>query len=304
MTGAQIAGALRLRRAGDGRWQGQCPCCGYKSGFAVTERRGGLPLLYCHVNRCTFADIAGSLRKMGIWPEREPDDRRPPPPWQRAPADKPPSPEPTEAAGKAEAAQAAALAIWGRSRPIEGTAAETHLRQHRGYTGPLPGASVLRIGSCRHRSDGAYHPALVAAVCLDGDPTRCIAVHRTFLRRDGRGKADLDPSKMTLGPCKGGAIPLAPAGSIVAIAEGIESGLSYMQMTGTPTWAALSAGGIRNLILPGTITEIVIAADPDPVGMMAARAAAQRWLNEGRRVSIARPPQGRDFNDLAREVAA
>jgi hypothetical protein len=75
-----------------------------------------------------------------------------------------------------------------------------------------------------------------------------------------------------------------------------------MQATGIPTWAALSAVGIRNLTLPPSITEVVIAADPDPVGIMAARAAARRWLAEGRRVSIARPPLGLDFNDLAREM--
>jgi phage/plasmid primase-like uncharacterized protein len=108
---------------------------------------------------------------------------------------------------------------------------------------------------------------------------------------------------MTLGPCKGGAVRLAPAGPILAIAEGIETALSYMQCTGTPTWAALSAGGIRNLILPDDVAEVVIAADPDPVGMIAARVAARRWLDEGRLVAIARPPLGGDFNDLAHDLA-
>ena len=84
--------------------------------------------------------------------------------------------------------------------------------------------------------------------------------------------------------------------------EGIETGLSYMEATGTPTWAALSASGIRALILPEHVRTVVIACDPDPVGIMAARAAARRWLAEGRRVSICRPPLGLDFNDLAREA--
>ena len=138
---------------------------------------------------------------------------------------------------------------------------------------------------------------MVAAVLYGG---RIVAVHRTFLRPDGSGKAKLDPDKMTLGPCKGGAVPLAPAGRVLAVAEGIETALSYMEVTGTPTWAALSAGGIRNIVLPDCVCEVVVAADPDPVGIMAAHAAARRWLREGRRVSIARPPLGCDFNDLAR----
>jgi hypothetical protein len=138
---------------------------------------------------------------------------------------------------------------------------------------------------------------MVAPVMLHG---RIVAVHRTFLHPDGAGKAHLDPDKMTLGPVKGGAVHLVAAGPILAVSEGIESGLSYMQATGTPTWAALSASGIQNLILPDIVREVVIAVDPDPVGIMAAHAAARRWISEGRRVSIARPPLGCDFNDLAR----
>ena len=123
---------------------------------------------------------------------------------------------------------------------------------------------------------------MMVAVVVRED--RIVAIHRTFLRADGAGKADLDPDKMTLGPCKGGAVPLAPPGPILAVAEGIETGLSYQQTTDIPTWAALSAGGIRNLVLPDIVEEVVVAADPDPVGMMAARAAAGRWLAQGRRV--------------------
>jgi hypothetical protein len=103
---------------------------------------------------------------------------------------------------------------------------------------------------------------------------------------------------MTLGPCRGAAVRLAPAGPFLAVAEGIESALSYMQLAGLPTWAALSAGGIRSLILPDEVREIIIATDSDPVGVLATRAAARRWVAEGRRVSIARPPLGVDFNDI------
>jgi phage/plasmid primase-like uncharacterized protein len=105
---------------------------------------------------------------------------------------------------------------------------------------------------------------------------------------------------MTIGRCKGAAVRLAPAGPILALAEGIETALSYMQVRGLPTWAALSAGGFRSLILPEEVREIIIAADSDPVGLIAARAAARLWLAEGRQVSIARPPLGVDFNDLVR----
>ena len=35
------------------------------------------------------------------------------------------------------------------------------------------------------------------------------AIHRTFLARDGGGKAPIDPAKMMLGPCRGGAVRLS-----------------------------------------------------------------------------------------------
>jgi hypothetical protein len=175
-----------------------------------------------------------------------------------------------------------------------------YLRKARRYTGPIP--PVLRqLTSAKHPT-GTYTPAMIALVeHVDHGP---VAVHRTFLRADGSGKADLGPNKMTLGPSKGAAVQLAkPRDGVLAVAEGLESALSYMQATAAPTWAALSAVGIRNLVLPRDVTEVIIAADPDPVGLMAARAAARRWLDEGRRVSIARPPLGLDFNDLLRRAA-
>ena len=79
-----------------------------------------------------------------------------------------------------------------------------------------------------------------------------------------------------------------------------ETGLSFMQATDIPTWAALSTSGLQALILPRGVREIVIAADPDEQGLKAAREAAMRWWEEGRKVRIAKPPTGLDFNDLAR----
>ena len=49
-----------------------------------------------------------------------------------------------------------------------------------------------------------------------------------------------------------------------------------------------------------SVTEVIIAADADQVGIKAAHAAARRWYGEGRKVRIAKPPEGNDFNDLVR----
>ena len=76
-----------------------------------------------------------------------------------------------------------------------------------------------------------------------------------------------------------------------------------MQATGIPTWAALSTSGMQALDLPPAVRDVILLADGDDAGERAAQAAARRWKIEGRRVRIARPPRGMDFNDIARRAA-
>jgi hypothetical protein len=82
------------------------------------------------------------------------------------------------------------------------------------------------------------------------------------------------------------------------IGEGIETCLSAMQATGYPAWAALSTSGLHSLNLPRGVRDVIVLADGDEPGEAAARDCALRWKREGRRVRIARPPAGMDFNDL------
>jgi putative DNA primase/helicase len=134
----------------------------------------------------------------------------------------------------------------------------------------------------------------------DAEP---IAIHSTFLARDGVGKAPVDPAKMMLGPCRGGVVRLAEPGEVLMVGEGIETCLTAMQATGHAAWAALSTSGLRALDLPTDGRDVIVLADGDDPGEVAARDCAWRWKREGRRVRIARPPQGMDFNDLLKARA-
>jgi hypothetical protein len=138
---------------------------------------------------------------------------------------------------------------------------------------------------------------MVSLVTL-GETGKPVAVHRTFLARDGRGKARLDPPKMMLGPCRGGVVRLGQPAGVLMVGEGIETCLAAMQATGNSTWAALSTSGLRALELPKDVSEVVVLADGDEAGESAAQHCALRWRRQGRRVRIARPPQGVDFNDI------
>jgi putative DNA primase/helicase len=97
---------------------------------------------------------------------------------------------------------------------------------------------------------------------------------------------------MMLGPCRGGTVRLALPGDVLMVAEGIETALSAMQATGRPAWAVLSTSGLRTLDLPDAVRNVIVLADGDEPGEAAAQDCARCWKREGRRVRIARLPQG------------
>jgi hypothetical protein len=144
---------------------------------------------------------------------------------------------------------------------------------------------------------GKTWPAMIAPLTSTTDGS-VIGIHRTFLAPDGSGKAPVEPAKMMLGPCAGGAVHLAEPDELLMVGEGIETCLAAMQATGNPAWAALSTSGLKALVLPASVREVTILADADEAGEAAAQASALRWTREGRTVRIARPPNGMDFNDL------
>jgi hypothetical protein len=242
-------------------------------------------LVRCHAG-CDQRDVIAALRALGVW---DADERRP----IRC-ARQPDRPLPAEPDGDAIKRTEAALVLWRGAVPGEGTPVETYLASRRIIV-PVPPSIRFHAG-LKHPS-GSTWPAMVALVThgADGKP---IGIHRTFLARDGRAKAPVEPAKMMLGPCRGGAVRLGPASDALMVGEGIETCLAAVQASGRPAWAALSTSGLRTLDLPRELRDVIVLADGDEPGEAAARECAWRWKREGRRVRIARPLQGADFNDL------
>lgn len=188
--------------------------------------------------------------------------------------------------------------IWQQAQPIQGTPAQRYLRA-RGLVGPIP-PSLRYLGDLRHAPSRRHFPALIAAVQdVQGE---LVGIWRIYLERhpDGTwGKASVAPNKMGLGRAKGCAVRLGPAKQTLLIAEGIETALSIaLSRPGDSVWAALSTSGMRSLVLPAHVETVILCADPDPPGISAAEGAARRFGAEGRRVRVAYPPGGFDFNDL------
>ena len=114
-----------------------------------------------------------------------------------------------------------------------------------------------------------------------GVDDRPIGIHRTFLARDGSGKAPVEPAKMMLGPCRGGAVRLGAPSNFLMVGEGIETCLAAMQATGHPAWAALSTSGLRSLEPPDHINEVVVLADGDEPPLLNGIASAPLLREDG-----------------------
>ncbi len=253
--------------------------------LAITDARDGKVLVRCHAG-CGQRDVIAALRARGIW---DADDRRSIR-FLRKPYRMPQPEIDADAIKRTEAA----LAIWHGAQSAEGTPVEIYLRW-RGITIPIPSTVRFHVG-LKHPSGGVW-PAMLALVTHGADG-RPIGIHRTFLARDGSAKAPVEPPKMMFGPCRGGAVRLAEPHHVLMVGEGIETCLAAMQASGRPAWAALSTSGLRALNLPHEVRDVIVLADGDDPGEAAAQECAWRWKREGRRVRIARPPHGMDFNDL------
>ena len=288
MSAAQIAAVLGEARPESRAWRCRCPLHGGRS-LVLRDGDAGRVLATCW-GGCDRRDVLAELRRRGLLDGHT----------NYAPR--------TASALRLDNDSARitwAMKIWRGAREGADTIVIRYL-ETRGIAFDCWPASLRFHPRCPRPKDDAGDllaplPAMVGLVeHVQRGP---VAVHCTYLRPDGGDKADTDTKKAIFGPVGGGAVRFgAPRiGEWLAVAEGIETALSVVMACTMPTWAALSAGGIKNLILPPEATHVVICADNDAdgVGACAAHDAAARWHAEGRRVRLAIPPSpGTDFNDV------
>ncbi len=258
--------------------------------LSVTNAPNGKLLVHCFTG-CSWQDVFTGLRKRGLLAGHSD--------WK-------PDPRKTKirkAEDEAKRSHYVELArqCWTQGEPISGTLGERYLRA-RGITCDLP--STLHFDKdCWHGPTASKVPAMVATVVIGGE---LVGVHRTFLAEPGI-KAFAKNSKLMLGPCAGGAVHLSDGHGPLVVAEGIETGLSVLSALSDISprvWAALGTNGMIGLVLPRQPGELIIAPDGDAPGRDAAKKLADRATIAGWQVRITHCPDGCDWNDLAREVAA
>jgi hypothetical protein len=280
---AGAATRLNLALGRDDVWRGRCPsCCYAKSTLEIKVRNQGI-VISC----AACGEVAGIAAIAGI------------------PSDILVAPEP------AALKIARALKLWGKAASAAGTPVESYLRG-RSITVAVP-AAIRSLPRQRNWNDGRDYAAMIALVERlpeDGEGPAGVlipsGVHVTFLERSGAAtsfkKAATDSNKLSLGQLRHGGVWLTPIEQIcgdLAVAEGIETALSVMQITGLPTVATLSAAGMHTFLWPPQIRRLWIAADNDEAGMRAAKALLARALCAGIRADIKIPRGGHnDFNEL------
>ena len=192
----------------------------------------------------------------------------------------------------------AARRLFAMAAPIRGTIAETYLRR-RGLT-KLQKVPALRFHPrCFYRADDRAArecwPALLAAV-TDAAGT-ITAVHRTWLARDGAGKAPIATPRRAMGQLLGNGVRFGAVRDVLAAGEGIETVLSLRcVLPRLPMVAALSANHLAALMFPASLRRLYIMRDNDDAGRRAAESLAARAKGAGIEALTLTPTAG-DFND-------
>jgi hypothetical protein len=209
------------------------------------------------------------------------------------PRPEPPTRRPSAPHGSPEAVRR----LFARAGPVAGTLAEAYLRG-RGITARLDLPALRFHPACFYRerdeAPGEAWPALLAAVTdLEGTIT---GVHRTWLDRDGAGKAPVASPRRAMGHLLGNAVRFGTTLDVMVAGEGIETVLSLASvLPGLPLTAALSANHLAALVLPPALRRLYIARDNDAAGRHATVQLRERAHATGIEARVLRPALN-DFN--------
>lgn len=254
-------------REGRGTWI--CSVCGAGDGMQFAERFLGQP----------FRETAARIDRI-IGNEALPVDR--------------PKPEMTEADRKERL-----RGLWRASQPVQaGDLADAYLKS-RGLD-ELVYPPALRFAPKVRDGEGNVRPCMLAVVTdCEGNAA---TIHRTFLRPDGMGKAEMEaPRKMMPGDIPEGAcVRLSEPSSVLGIAEGIETAFAASALWGVPVWSAINTTILEKWTPPAGTEEVVIFGDNDAKygGQSAAYRLAYKLAVKGLHVTVQIPKTpGHDWLD-------
>lgn len=246
-----------------GTWHGRtamCPCPAHADSTpSLSIRQGNQGILVTCFAGCDREDVLRELRRV---PSR----------GRFAYTD-----TPTARSGNAER-------LWDEALPLDGTLAERYLRLRHLW----PVTHDLRFHPrCPYRPKPwtTYHPALMVAV---REGRRLTAVQRIFLDPlTARYRMKLMLGRPGQGAWQGGgqAVP------VLALAEGFETARAFTILHDIPCWTSLGARRLDQLLLPSSLTSLILAVDNDAEGAIAAERAALRYARPDLAITPM-PPKG------------
>ena len=280
--------ADRIVRQLGGKWQGDfamCRCPVHADGTASLSVRVGerAVLFHCFAG-CTADAIMTALRSGKIL----------------APVDHDPGQRQESKADHNKVA----LAVWRHAAPYAGSLADRYLRSR----AIVPDGINARFGPrCQFGAGAAkaFAPALIVPIEEDAG---VVAIHRTFLASDGRGKADMAEPKWMLGNPGNGAVRWGgvPTDGVLRLAEGVEDAASVMNMLGAGlfVWPVLGIERYQAVAIPESIHTVIIYSQHGGEAARAIARATPHLTANGRQLVTKLPPHTGDWNDLLREIRA
>lgn len=200
---------------------------------------------------------------------------------QRKPASVIKMPVTNQASNEAEAAKSRTKAqkLWSEARPLSSTKIATGYLASRGlWLDPKAFDLTFLDSSIRLHPSVEYweaddngqfklighFPCLLS--CVFNYQGQIVSMHRTYLKADGSGKADVACAKKLVTPfgdMSGACIALAKPARSIAICEGLETGMAVQVATGLPTLATVSAPLMMSFRPPEGVQKVSIFADLD-----------------------------------------
>lgn len=184
--------------------------------------------------------------------------------------------------------------IWDQAVDVRSTLAERYLAR-RNLLPPPPDVRFHPRCPYLPKPNTLFLPTLLIAV---RELRKLVAVQRIILDEK---TADY-VRKVMLGTPLSGAWRGRAGGSTLAIAEGFETADAFWRLNDIPCWASLGARRLNQLIIPTSVTTLLIAEDNDPEGRRAAAQAENHYARPG--LAIRRFPPPPKFKDWAKALDA
>lgn len=161
---------------------------------------------------------------------------------------------------------------------------------------------ALRFSPRMSDGEGGVRPCMIAQIGVYGAAVYA-TMHRTFLRPDGNGKAEMAaPRKLMPGPLPDGAcVALSEyTGGVLGVAEGVETALAATAIFEIPVWSTINSANLQKWQPPQGCEEVAIFGDHDAKygGQAAAYALAHKLAVKGIVTSVHIPSTpGEDWAD-------